>query len=56
MAVVVASYPATELLLSRVRFCLSAAHTSQDIDTALKMMEELGDLLLVRYHKGKVGK
>jgi serine palmitoyltransferase len=46
-----ASYPATELLLSRARFCVSAAHSVEDIDQALKTMEELGDLLMLRYHR-----
>ncbi|KAI9591258.1 pyridoxal phosphate-dependent transferase [Syncephalis fuscata] len=36
VAVVVVSYPATPIITSRVRFCLSAAHTIEDLDLALE--------------------
>ena len=32
--------PRTPLLLSRARFCIAASHTAEDLDFALKMVEE----------------
>jgi len=49
LAVVMASYPATEVELSRARFCVSAGHTKEDIDAALEIIEEIGDLCLLRF-------
>ena len=49
MAVVVVGYPATPILLSRVRFCLSAAHTREDLKKAVEKIVEIGDLLSMRY-------
>eukprot|EP00301_Raphidiophrys_heterophryoidea_P018659 c3664_g1_i1.p1 GENE.c3664_g1_i1~~c3664_g1_i1.p1 ORF type:complete len:106 (+),score=18.83 c3664_g1_i1:3-320(+) len=40
VAVVVVGFPATPLLLARVRFCLSAAHTTKDLERALEAIEE----------------
>lgn len=42
---VVVAYPATPLVSSRVRFCLSAAHTKQDIDRVLIACDVIGDIL-----------
>lgn len=41
LAVVVVGYPATPLLLTRSRFCISAAHTKEDLDYALKVVREV---------------
>lgn len=49
LAVVVVGFPATPLLLSRTRFCISAAHTREDLDTALRKLEEVVDTVGVRY-------
>lgn len=49
MAVVVVGYPATPILLSRVRFCISAAHTIEQLEDAAKKIIEIGDLLKLRY-------
>ncbi|TPX48778.1 hypothetical protein SeMB42_g02868 [Synchytrium endobioticum] len=49
IAVVVVGYPATPLTEPRARFCLSAAHTMEDIEMALKAIKEVGDLLQLRY-------
>jgi len=35
LAVVVVGYPATPIITSRVRFCISAAHTHEDLVDAL---------------------
>ncbi|KIY67222.1 serine palmitoyltransferase 2 [Cylindrobasidium torrendii FP15055 ss-10] len=43
--VVVVAYPATPLVTSRVRFCVSASHTKEDIDIVLKACDEIGDVL-----------
>ncbi|KAG6876134.1 hypothetical protein C0992_000783 [Termitomyces sp. T32_za158] len=47
--VVVVAYPATPLVTSRVRFCVSAAHTKEDIDTVLKACDEIGDVLDLKH-------
>ncbi|RLN26678.1 hypothetical protein BBJ28_00024394 [Nothophytophthora sp. Chile5] len=49
LAVVTVGFPATPLLLSRVRFCISAAHTKEDMDEALTAIEEVSELCHVRY-------
>ncbi|KXN66329.1 PLP-dependent transferase [Conidiobolus coronatus NRRL 28638] len=48
IAVVVVGYPATPVLTSRVRFCLSASHSKEDLDFALKAINEIGDRLLLK--------
>lgn len=45
IAVVVVGYPATPLISSRVRFCLSAAHTEEDLNHALEVINRIGDFL-----------
>lgn len=45
IVVVVVAYPATPLITSRVRFCLSASHTKNDIDLLLRACDEVGDVL-----------
>jgi serine palmitoyltransferase len=45
MAVVVVGYPAVPRTKPRVRFCLSAALSMQDIEDVLKATDEIGDKL-----------
>ena len=45
LAVVVVGYPATPLITSRARFCISASHTKEDLDFALQKLDEVGSLL-----------
>ncbi len=45
LAVVVVGYPATPIITSRVRFCISAAHTREDLDSVLERVSEIGDIL-----------
>lgn len=52
IAVCVVGYPATPIISSRARFCLSAAHTRADIDHALDTISEVGDLLLLKVSQG----
>jgi len=49
LAVVVVGFPATPLLMSRARFCLSAGHTKEDLDWALRVLDEVGDKLILKY-------
>ncbi|OAV93280.1 hypothetical protein PTTG_00892 [Puccinia triticina 1-1 BBBD Race 1] len=51
IVVVVVAYPATPLVSSRVRFCVSASHTKQDIDKILVATDQIGDLLGLKMSK-----
>lgn len=42
IGVVVVGYPATPIIESRTRFCLSASHTIEDLDFALEKISEVG--------------
>lgn len=53
IVVVVVAYPATPLVTSRVRFCLSAAHTKEDIDEVLRACDEIGDFLDLKQAPGE---
>ncbi|GAB5590331.1 serine palmitoyltransferase component [Umbelopsis nana] len=53
IAVCVVGYPATPIITSRARFCLSAAHTKDDIDCAINIISEVGDLLLLKVSQTK---
>uniref|UniRef100_A0A0E9XF50 Aminotransferase class I/classII large domain-containing protein n=1 Tax=Anguilla anguilla TaxID=7936 RepID=A0A0E9XF50_ANGAN len=45
IGVVVVGFPATPIIESRARFCISAAHTKEMLDMALSVISEVGDLL-----------
>jgi serine palmitoyltransferase len=51
IAVVTVGFPATRLTESRVRFCLSASHTKEMLDKALEAIDEVGDLLFLKYSR-----
>jgi serine palmitoyltransferase len=51
LGVVVVGSPATSLLGSRSRFCISAAHTREDLEFALKVIDEVSDLCGMKYEK-----
>lgn len=53
IVVVVVAYPATPLISSRVRFCLSAAHTKEDVDGLLRACDEIGDALDLKLGKDR---
>jgi serine palmitoyltransferase len=53
IVVVVVGYPATPLVTGRVRFCVSAAHTKDDIDTVLQACDEIGDVLDLKHLPGE---
>uniref|UniRef100_A0A8C5TDT1 Serine palmitoyltransferase long chain base subunit 2 n=1 Tax=Malurus cyaneus samueli TaxID=2593467 RepID=A0A8C5TDT1_9PASS len=54
IGVVVVGFPATPIIESRARFCLSAAHTKEMLDTALKEVNEVGDLLQLKYSRRRL--
>lgn len=49
LAVVVVGFPAVPLLLGRVRFCLSAAHTTEMLEEALQKIDEVADMTMIKY-------
>ncbi|GAB7357941.1 hypothetical protein MBLNU230_g0108t1 [Neophaeotheca triangularis] len=55
IAVVVVGYPATPLISSRARFCVSAAHTKDDLDRLLAAVDETGDVLQLKFSSGIAG-
>ncbi|KAJ5481291.1 hypothetical protein N7475_000103 [Penicillium sp. IBT 31633x] len=55
ISVVVVGYPATPLLSSRARFCVSAAHTKDDLDRVLTACDEIGNVLQLKFSTGIAG-
>jgi serine palmitoyltransferase len=53
---VVVGSPATDIIGSRARFCLSASHTREDLDFGLKAISEAGDICNLKFHLSKVKK
>ncbi|XP_063039746.1 serine palmitoyltransferase 2 [Engraulis encrasicolus] len=51
IGVVVVGFPATPIIESRARFCISAAHTKDMLDKALEKISEVGDLLQLKYSR-----
>lgn len=49
VAVVVVGFPATSLLASRARFCISAGHTREQLERALDSISDIGDRLMLKY-------
>ena len=49
IACVVVGFPATPIVSARVRFCLSASHTLEQIDYVLEVTDKLGDILALRH-------
>ncbi|XP_060068388.1 serine palmitoyltransferase 2-like [Ylistrum balloti] len=49
LGVVVVGFPATPIIECRARFCVSAAHTKEQLDKALAIINEMGDLLGLKY-------
>uniref|UniRef100_A0A672QBM3 serine C-palmitoyltransferase n=1 Tax=Sinocyclocheilus grahami TaxID=75366 RepID=A0A672QBM3_SINGR len=54
IGVVGVGFPATPIIESRARFCISAAHTKEMLDRALDVISEVGDLLHLKYSRHKV--
>lgn len=55
ISVVVVGYPATPLILSRARFCVSAAHNKDDMDRLLAACDEVGNILQLKFSTGVAG-
>jgi serine palmitoyltransferase len=53
LAVVVVGFPATPVLLSRVRFCLSASHTQRDLDKVMETLTEVVERVGIKYAEGE---
>lgn len=55
ISVVVVGYPATPLISSRARFCISAAHNKDDLDRLLAACDEIGNVLQLKFSSGIAG-
>ena len=55
ISIVVVGYPATPLISSRARFCVSAAHTKDDMDRILAACDEIGSVLQLKFSSGAAG-
>jgi len=55
LAVVVVGFPAVPILMSRARFCISAGHKREDLDQALVKIDEVADVLRLRYGRRSMG-
>ncbi|KAK2770539.1 serine palmitoyltransferase component [Onygenales sp. PD_12] len=55
ISIVVVGYPATPLVSSRARFCVSAAHTKEDLDRLLLACDEIGNVLQLKFSSGVAG-
>lgn len=51
IAAVGVGFPATPLNEARIRFCLSASHTQQQLDFALAVVDEISGELGLRYSR-----
>ncbi|KAL1969277.1 hypothetical protein VTN77DRAFT_9469 [Rasamsonia byssochlamydoides] len=55
ISVVIVGYPATPLVSSRARFCVSAAHNKEDLDRLLTACDEIGNVLQLKFSTGLAG-
>lgn len=51
IATVGVGYPATPLTQARIRICLSAAHTKEQLDYALDVIEKVADEIGLKYSR-----
>lgn len=51
IATVGVGFPATPLMAGRIRICLSAAHTKEQLDYVLKNIEEIADEIGLKYSR-----
>jgi len=51
LAVVVVGYPATDWLIGRARFCMSASHTIEDLEFAVKQMDSVAGMVMMSYNQ-----
>jgi serine palmitoyltransferase len=55
LAIVVVGFPATSVIMSRARFCISAGHTEEDLQKAVAILSEVADLLCLKYERNFIG-
>ncbi|KIW03829.1 uncharacterized protein PV09_05128 [Verruconis gallopava] len=55
ISVVVVGYPATPLISSRARFCVSAAHNLHDLERLIRACDEIGEVLQLKFSSGVAG-
>ena len=55
LAVVVVGFPATPVVLSRVRFCISAGHRREELAEALVKIKDVAEILKLRYARSMFG-
>jgi len=55
LAIVVVGFPATSVVLSRARFCISAGHTKEDLVKAVRIIDEVTQLICLKYDKSFCG-
>lgn len=53
LGTVVVGFPATPIIEARARFCLSAAHDKEMLDKAIEVVDEVGELLKMKYSRRK---
>lgn len=51
IAIVTVAYPAVEMYEARIRFCISAAHTKEDLKHVIKEIHHVAKIAGVRYEK-----
>jgi serine palmitoyltransferase len=51
----VVGFPATSVILSRARFCLSAGLTREDLEHAVGVIKEVADLICLKYADNYLG-
>ena len=49
LALVMVGFPATSLVLARVRVCISAAHSRKDLEFAVAILKEVVRPAMIRY-------
>lgn len=55
ISIVVVGYPATPLVTSRARFCVSASHNKDDLDRMLAACDEVGGAMQLKFSSGIAG-
>ena len=55
LAVVVVGFPATSVVLSRVRFCISAGHSIEDLTYAVAQIDDVASIMCLKYSTNFLG-
>lgn len=54
VALVVVGFPATSVVLSRARICVSANLTKEDLDKAIAVINDVADVVQLKYNRGAI--